>query len=385
MSDTPTYSLYEAEKQGHAKFLWAVGDGSTIRLRLTMRSLRPYPIAVIIEPGTAFAPRDQAFQEMAVIRPTVVHLKPFETRSVWVSTACLQAERRAPARPTDEQIRRRRQKLRAKVATYLRQHGLETHIEEIIEEHNDGLRARLHDLERIGDALGYSRERVREIYDELEDMNNREPAAIRMGYALTTIPPERASQLRCITEAVEQIDADIAHSSRLARKPVAELIREYGLKNLILALAEKGDSLKALQARLYLSILEPGLANNVFQESGHHFKPGDGFQMVEFDEHDDPAWRSDPQLSSIATQYAIWAITDDYGLNQCCRRIKRKGRNAILMGAAVRSILHRAAQVTQKRGNAAQVLGRKNPLFAESAARRALARMRLALVRWWRK
>jgi len=375
MNGVPTYTLCEAEKQGHAKFLWAVGDGTTVRLRLTMRNLRHYPVAIVVEPGTTFTPRDRIFQEMAVIRPTLVHLKPFETRAIWVNTACLQAGRRAPAMPTEEQIGRRRESLRAQVAAYLRQQGLEAHIEDFVEEHDDGLRARLHDLERIGQALGYTSMRIREIYDELEDMRHREPATVHMGYVLAPVSTERAKWLHCITRTIEQMDTDIARISYLAEQPVANLIRQYGRKSVILELTQRGNTLIGFQAVQYLEHLDSGLAKNVFQQSGRRFQPGESFRLVEFDEYNDPEWRSNPRLNSIVAQYAIWAITDSYGVDECCQRIRRSGRDAALMGAGVCSVLYRAAQVASESGLEAGELERRIPLFAESKMRRILAKV----------
>lgn len=374
MADTPIYSLYEAEKQGHAKFLWAVGDGSTIHLRLTMRNLRNYPIIVRIDPGTHLSPNDRSYQEMAVIRPAEIHLKPMETRSVWVNTACLRAERRAPACANAEQASERREKLRAQIAEYLRSQGLQARVDDLTEDHEDGLKPRLQDLERMGQALDYTPARISEIYDEIQDICQRVPPGIHMGYRLAPLEPEAAEWLDCITHAVEELDSDIARDAEFADQPVSDLIREFGSKQIVLLLAQTGATLDKLRSTQFFIHLDSALAN-IFRSSGHRFKPLEALRLAEFDEQNDQESKWKPRLNSITIQYAIWAITNRYNLDQCCRTIKRSGREAVIQGAGVRSVLHRAAQVARTRKLSTRFLELKIPLFSQSILLRFIAKV----------
>jgi hypothetical protein len=120
------------------------------------------------------------------------------------------------------------------------------------------------------------------------------------------------------------------------------------------------------------------LANNIFQESGHQFQTGEAFQLVEFDKHNDPEWRSDPRLRSLVAQYAIWALTDGYGLDECCQRIKLDQENTkLVVGAGVRSLLCQAARIAPENGVEARDLESRVPLFSESEMERFMLKQAL--------
>lgn len=354
----PSYTLFEAESQGHAAFVSADGDGSTGNLRLTIRNLRDYAIRILITPGTCFEPGDASYQEMAVIRQSTLRLKPLETRTIWVNTVCLQADRDAP------------QSAFSMARMYLRSVGMDqSRAAEIIQGNEDSLEVRLKDLERIGRKLGYTPERMRELRETLSLLSNTSWGD-QMAYRLAPVSRRHAREVRCVTRAVEDMDDQIARISAVADGYASELIRKHGRKKVIEELAKRGTSWHDFGASQYLEHLDIGLGRNVFHDSGRKFAVGEACTLVEFDTYNDPDGFADPRLSSLVVQYAMWSLTDGYGLEECCEKIKRQGKPAEILAAGVRSLLHRSARMRDGGDHP----GRKAGLFAASPFRRKLAR-----------
>jgi hypothetical protein len=353
-----TYTLHEAERGGHAAFVAAQGDGSTAYLRLTIRNLRDYPLRILIRSGTSFEPQDTSYQEMTVIRSASLSLGPLQTRTIWVNTACLQADRNAP------------QSAFNLANVCLREIGLgESQIAEIIAGNEDSLEVRLDDLDRIGQRLGYTAGKMQELREVLNFLSSANWGH-HMGYRLCPVSPQSARELSSITRTVEDMDQQIARISAVADEYAAELIQKYGRKKVIEELTKRGTSLKDFGASQYLEHLDIGLARNVFRDSGRSFAVGEACTLVEFDAYNDPKGFSDPRLSSLVVQYAIWSLTDGFGWEECCEKIKRVGAPAQILAAGVRSLLRRSERIREEGAH----LGRKAGLFAASAFRRRLAR-----------
>ena len=347
----PRYTLYEAESGNHAAFLWAIGDGSTTRLQLTMRSLRDYPIEILIEPGTSFQPENTSFQMMSVIRPFIMRLEPGETVSVWVNTVCLQAALLAP------------QNRISVLRSYLRDLGLkEDNIEELLDQDNK-LAGRLWDFEQMARRLGYS---------DVAGFTSDESVARHMSYRLAPLPREVSSSVRRVTGAIERVDKRIAFLSEQAEQPAKDLIEKFGRKRVIEELTTQGKDLESFQAMNYLVQFDSSLANNLFNSSGHEFAPMEAFSLVEFDSYNDPDWRSNPRLNSMVVQYAIWTATDNYSIRECSARFGRTEEQDRLLAAGVRTVLHTATQIFGKRGSHRREFGHGASEPARSERRSSL-------------
>jgi hypothetical protein len=373
----PVYSLYEAEKLGHAKFLWAIGDGSTVRLRVTIRNLRNYAIRVRIDPGTTMTPHEihrHQYQQMTVIRPTEIGLGPLETRSFWVNTACLQANLPAPHGQNAEQVRQRQQNLRKKLGDYLRSQGLNTkNIDDLVEEYDDGLRTRIQDLQRVAESMGYSTERIQEIQAEMEDLCQREPPVIHLGYSLTYLSSEQSAWINSIVHAIEELDDEIHQLAERSKRTIGISATE---KEIVQLFGSELGKRKELEQFLYLAHLDPGLRDNVFNNSGFPFKVGEAVHLIEVDPNYPNDQEPQARLNSIVAQYAIWSMSDNLGLEECCSRIKREGREASLMGAGVRTVLHRASTAPGVDRTLSSRLRKIPPLFAHSSLGRTVGRIR---------
>jgi|ERR1051326_8620350 hypothetical protein len=350
-----TYTLHEAECGGHAVFVTAQGDGTTIGLRLTIQNLRDYPICILVQPETYFIPDNSNYQEMAILRSASVRLKALETRTVWVNTVCLQANRNAP------------QSAFTVAARFLKGEGLGNgDIAEIIEEEGDDLAVHLDDLERIGRRLGYTPAKAREIAANLESLSSNGLWTDYMGYRLSPLPTRNADEIHAVTQAVESLDANIVKISQLVEQQASNLIQKYGRKRVIEELANRGINLAAQ----YAAQLDLSLARNVFANCGHDFRAGEAYKLLEFDLHNDPEGRSTPRLNSVAVQYAVWSLTDSFGIEECCERIKSTGRKAELFAAGARCVLRQAERVREGGIHPSRRIG----LFARSPFRRKLAR-----------
>jgi hypothetical protein len=343
------HTIYEAEEEGHAVFLWAVGNGGTSRIRITIRNLRDYPIQIQIEPGTILAPRNGRYQDMAVIRPTIVRLEGLEIHSVWLNTVCLQANRLAPeSRLSQAKVLLRRFGIGADDAAGF------------LSEQDDQITTRIDDLNRVAARLGYTQARVQEIQRELEACRKRESPVMVMGYELAPMRTENREELRAIVNGLAEIDGHIEHEFELAQQPVEDLIRTYGRKRVIEELAGSKMDLDSFRAFQYLSTVDSGLVTNVFQRSGRHFKPMEAYRLVEFDCDSHPEWECQPRLNSLVAQYAVWAVTDNHGLEESRKRINIDTDSADLIAAGVRTVLRRAGDGSREGAR----LGRKAVRFA---------------------
>jgi DNA-binding transcriptional MerR regulator len=286
-----------------------------------------------------------------------------ETCSVWVNTACLQAERLAP----DSKL--------TQIADFLKGLGFgTTEIQQIVEEDDDQVKTRLNDLDRMARALGYAPERIRQIREELDNRRQRESPIMIMGYELAPVPEKNARALRSITDALAEIDCHIARIASLAQQPVKHLIERYGHKRVIDELARRHSDLESFQATRYLANFDSGLASNVFRSSGSRFKPMDAYQLVEFDTKNDPRWEAAPRLNSLVAQYAIWAATDNYGLDEAVKRITISADKRRLIAAGVRTVLRRAPGRSGE-GVGTWRLRSKTIRFAQSRIVRVAGRM----------
>ncbi|MBN1450336.1 MAG: hypothetical protein JW963_04910 [Anaerolineales bacterium] len=362
MAEIPSYSLFEAEREGHAAFVSATGDGTTTHLRVTVRNNRDYPIQVRIEPGTAFTPRNHSFQDMAVIRSTVLNLEPLETRVVWLNTACLQPERNPPYENS--------------AAAYLRQQNfMPNAIEDILDKSGNRMQIHVEDLYRIGRAMGYNDRVLGEMRTNLETMARGAHATMQMGYRLQPLPEERANWVRCISQAIEEIDTQISRISALSSESSESLTRTYDPKDLIKLLCQMGIPPQQFLTDQALINFDSALTHNVFEDSGYSFKPGEALLLTEHDIYNDPEGRLPRRLQSLVAQFAIWAATDDYDLEQCRGRFSRNRLKKPLLAAGVRSVLNRAVEAAPTYHIPSRSLKSKLPLFAGSRPRRFVARI----------
>lgn len=372
LEDIRLYTLYEAVHAGHVRVLWAIGDNTTTHLRLTIRNLRDYSITIVIEEGTTFKPKDKTYQEMIAIRNSnQIHLKPLETRSIWVNTACLQMGLIAPTSPL------------ALVRTHLQEQGLnDSNIERVIEDDYDEVKLHIKDLENIGMELGYTPDRIHEITKFLMTIKNgQRKIPNSMGYSLASFPAEYSVLLRCLLASIGKLDNDIARVSYQAEEPVEEMIRAYGRKRLLIELQNEQESFESFKEEQYFIHFDSALAENIFVDSGYSFKPFEAIQLVDYDQYDDPDWHSAPRLNSLVIQFAFWAITDGSNLDDCCRIMPGIKDDANLLSAGVRALLLRAAKISLEFALDPNIFVKYSRMFSASKTERDQAKINIRLLR----